>query len=215
MPTGHYIHKNRIIIPKRKLYFYYIIKNLSQWQVAKIFKCSSILIARKILKYKIKKNLSIANSKPKKTKFNQIITKEKLIQLYPKKIKYQRDIAKIFHCDRKIIEYYLKKYNIIRISTSERLKGANYTNGLGYIRYPSEFNNILREQVRKRDNYICQKCNKKQKNHYRKLDVHHIDYNKFNCKINNLITLCSDCNCNVNKNKDYWYAYFSFKMEKK
>jgi radical SAM protein with 4Fe4S-binding SPASM domain len=49
MPSGQYIHKNRILIPKQKLYFYYIIKNLSQWQVAKIFKCSPILIARKIL----------------------------------------------------------------------------------------------------------------------------------------------------------------------
>jgi len=215
MPAGIYLHKERIKISKKKLIYHYIIKNLSQWEVAKIFKCSPILIARRIKKYNIKKNLSFANSKPKKTKFNQTITKEKLMNLYPKKIKYQRDIAKLFHCDRKLIEYYLKKYNILRISASERLKGANYINGLGYIRYPAEFTNKLKELIRIRDNYTCQKCGKKQKNHYRKLDIHHINYNKFNCNPNNLITLCSDCNCNVNKDKDYWYSYFTYLVENK
>jgi len=205
----------KIKIMKKKLYFYYIIKNLSQRQIAKIFNCSPILIYRRVLKYKIKKNLSIASSKPKKTKFNQLISKEKLLNLYPKKIKYQKDIAKIFHCDRKTIEYYLKKYNIIRISASERLKGANYINGMGYIKYPSEFNNILKELIRKRDNHKCQKCKIKQEDYYRKLDIHHIDYNKKNCSENNLITVCFDCNINANSNRDYWFAYFTYLMENK
>ena len=42
------------------------------------------------------------------------------------------------------------------------------------------------------------------------LDVHHIDYNKENCKENNLITLCKQCNLRANKNRDYWYGYFMY-----
>ena len=46
---------------------------------------------------------------------------------------------------------------------------------------------------------------------YRKdepLAVHHIDYNKKNCKPNNLITICRSCNIRANKDRDwhkYWY----------
>jgi len=51
----------------------------------------------------------------------------------------------------------------------------------------------FRTKIRKRDNYTCQICGKKQ----RGLDVHHIDENKFNCKPDNLITLCRKCHRNI------------------
>ena len=80
--------------------------------------------------------------------------------------------------------------------------------GISYERcnYPAKFYEI-RESIRKRDNYTCQLCYKNGR------DVHHIDYNKENSKINNLITLCEKCNCQVNINRDYWYAYFTYIME--
>ena len=210
----------RIIkLNKNKIIMYYIKKNYALRELPKIFKCSAITIFRRIQQYNIKKKRAIACKKPKITKFNQQITKNKLIKIYPDKIKYQKDIAKLFKCNRKTIEYYLRKYNIKRLSPSERLKGANYFNGMGYLRYPSIFNDILKNLIRKRDNYKCQKCSIKEKAHIklykRVLDVHHIDYNKFNCSPKNLISLCQKCNCKVNADKDYWYAYFNYKMEKK
>jgi hypothetical protein len=72
--------------------------------------------------------------------------------------------------------------------------------------YPERFFKI-RKIILQRDNYICQKCNKKG------TTVHHIDYNKENCKKRNLITTCRDCNVMVNSNRDYWYAYFRYIME--
>ena len=43
----------------------------------------------------------------------------------------------------------------------------------------------------------------------RKLNIHHIDYNKQNCNEENLITLCDKCHCRTNFNRDYWFTYFT------
>lgn len=91
----------------------------------------------------------------------------------------------------------------------------SYVNGEGNKPYPLEFDNQLKESIRKRDNYQCQLCGIKEKDYYRKLDNHHIDYNKDNLDKSNLITLCNQCNCKVNYNRDYWYAYFIYLMENK
>lgn len=88
--------------------------------------------------------------------------------------------------------------------------------GLSFEPYPLGWTKIFKEQIRKRDNFTCQKCNKKQselKGFFKKLHVHHIDYNKQNCKENNLITLCSNCHRKTNTNRDYWFAYFKYIME--
>ena len=43
----------------------------------------------------------------------------------------------------------------------------------------------------------------------KKLDCHHIDYNKKNCSLNNLITLCRSCHMKTNTNRNYWINYFN------
>ena len=47
------------------------------------------------------------------------------------------------------------------------------------------------EAIRERDNHTCQICGAKQKD--RALHVHHIDGNRYNCKSENLITVCPKC----------------------
>ena len=44
------------------------------------------------------------------------------------------------------------------------------------------------------------------------LTVHHIDYNKQNCKESNLITLCNSGNARVNFNRKYWIGFFKNKI---
>ena len=103
-----------------------------------------------------------------------------------------------------------------RLEHSQRMSGKNNPNfitGISKTGYPYKFK-YIKEQIRKRDNYTCQKCNTNQKNYYRKLDVHHINYDKQNCKNNNLITLCNKCNILANYNRDYSYAYFRYIIEK-
>jgi len=85
-----------------------------------------------------------------------------------------------------------------------------YIHGQGYLPYPKDFSIKLKEEIRKRDNFQCQNCNVLEINYYRILDVHHIDYNKFNCSKTNLITLCNKCNTKANGNRDYWFAYYTY-----
>jgi hypothetical protein len=94
----------------------------------------------------------------------------------------------------------------------------NYIHGKGNEQYPLEFSDLLKDKIRNRDNYCCQICNLNEKEHFRgnkkiKLLVHHIDYNKQNCKEDNLLTVCSDCHIQTNYNRDYWFAYCKYIMD--
>ncbi len=61
-----------------------------------------------------------------------------------------------------------------------------------------------KESIRIRDNHTCQNpdcwntCNDET------LNIHHINYNKKDCRPINLITLCRSCNSRANKNRKYW-----------
>ena len=91
----------------------------------------------------------------------------------------------------------------------------NWQGGISFEPYPLYWTESLREFIRNKDNYICQKCGKTQEENGRKLDVHHIDYNKENCNLNNLVALCISCNAKVNYNKNYWIKFFKKLNEKK
>jgi hypothetical protein len=79
-------------------------------------------------------------------------------------------------------------------------RNPSYIDGRTFESYPRIFNKNLKEKIRKRDNYTCQCCKIKQKQYKRKLDIHHIDYNKKNCSIQNLIAVCNHCNILANYN---------------
>lgn len=89
----------------------------------------------------------------------------------------------------------------------------NWKGGPARGDYPLEFNNELKEFIRERDNHICQLCDKTEEENGRKLDVHHIDYNKQNVDLENLITLCRRCHVKTNSLRDFWESYFSSRME--
>lgn len=95
----------------------------------------------------------------------------------------------------------------------------NWIDGRSFEPYSSEFTQQLKESIRKRDNYICQNCGMTEEEHFTiigtNLHVHHIDYNKDNCTVKNLISLCHYCNTKANGNRDFWYAYFTYLMENK
>lgn len=90
---------------------------------------------------------------------------------------------------------------------SEHMWGENAPNwkgGLSFEPYGPEFNNGLKEEIRERDNHLCQLCGKTQEENGRRLDVHHIDYDKKNCDLSNLISLCWGCNTKTNFNREFW-----------
>lgn len=67
----------------------------------------------------------------------------------------------------------------------------NWQGGKTEVKYPAEFNRVLRNQIRERDNQTCQIC--KCQDSEMDLDVHHIDSNKGNNQMNNLVALCRKC----------------------
>jgi len=144
------------------------------------------------------------------------IYKDKLIDLYINKKMTEFQIAEMLNCSQQVISEYLRKCNIECISmslrTKERLKNPrnhpNWQGGKSFEIYPIGWNNELKQQIRQRDNYKCQLCGIDQEECYRKLDVHHIDYNKENLEESNLISLCMSCHRKTNYNREYWKNRF-------
>ena len=90
-------------------------------------------------------------------------------------------------------------------------KNPFWKGGKSFELYSKDWYSTLREDIRKRDNYTCQECGIHQdelQGFYKRLDIHHIDYNKHNCNPINLITLCRRCHSKTNSNREFWYKYF-------
>lgn len=120
---------------------------------------------------------------------------------------YKSGKAKCKKCNKRISDYIS---HLCHNCWAKFHKGKNHNwwnGGISKIGYSYKFNEKLKELIRKRDNYTCNIC-QKYGNH-----VHHIDYNKENCRKNNLITVCLKCHVKTNYNRDYLYAYFRYIME--
>lgn len=87
-------------------------------------------------------------------------------------------------------------------------KAPNWQGGLSYEIYPLGWNRTFKKQIRIKDKYKCKKCGISECKCYRKLDVHHIDYDKRNLTPLNLIALCHRCHMKTNFNREYWKEYF-------
>lgn len=70
---------------------------------------------------------------------------------------------------------------------------SNYLHGKANNRYPVEWSKRFKEKIRQRDEYRCQVCDLTEKQHDKKLCVHHINFNRFDLSPENLITLCKYC----------------------
>lgn len=216
------IPKYSKILTKKFLYREYIINKKSTLQIAKIAKCCVTTIADDLRKYDIDmRTIGEANE----LKWSKILTKKFLHQEYITKKKSMTKIAKEVGCDTGAVWRKFIKYNIFcrtkrEIGKMSNVSGKNnpmygklgklnpnYIEGL--IReYPVEFNSILKESIRTRDNHVCQICGKTTKKNGRKLDVHHIDYIKENLDSLNLISLCRQCHQKTNYNREIYLEYF-------
>lgn len=109
------------------------------------------------------------------------------------------------------------------LSSHTREHNGNWQGGKSFEPYGLQFNNALREQIRKRDGYRCQECFRHQNELFKKvkngkisnykLHIHHIDYNKKNCNPNNLISLCMQCHRQTSYNRKDWINYYQNKIK--
>ncbi len=109
-----------------------------------------------------------------------------------------------------------------RINLSKAKKGkyvrelsSQWQGGISFLPYPPEFNKELKQFILERDNYTCQCPNCK--NNFNYLIIHHIDYDKKNNNLENLITLCNRCHSETvgKNNRQYWIVYYQNIMRSK
>lgn len=205
------------LLTKKVLYNLYIIKKLSIGQISKKYIISKETIYRYLIMYKIKirnkKQSSIGKSKGKKNP---------CFGLKGKNHPAFKNGGKFYciDCKELISDYRHKRcskcYGIWRSKNIVGDKLYNYIKDRSLVEYPLEFNEELRESIRKRDNYICS-CGMTEEEHLivygQVLHVHHIDYNKQNCNKKNLISVCLSCNTRANFNRIYWQKFYINKLK--
>jgi hypothetical protein len=223
---------------KQLLYKLYHIKKLSTYKIAKVYKVSAECIYYRLKKFNItlrhlKGNHSwnfIGGRKrfPKCKDCNKRLTRMDALRCKKCDLFFRIGIngrnykgLKISKCQDCGIELSrntvkrCRKCNVAFWKFNPH-KHPAYINGKSKEPYAFEFTKELKESIRKRDNYICKLCNKKIINNTKKyfLAIHHIDYNKKNCKESNLISLCGGCNSKVNTDRKYWIKYFKKLIKK-
>lgn len=85
-------------------------------------------------------------------------------------------------------------------NTPKKENHPNWLGGTSNGEYGPEFNKSLKQLMKEEYNHTCQLCNIETQ----LLDIHHIDYNKSNNNISNLIPLCKKCHGLTNFNRDKW-----------
>lgn len=80
-----------------------------------------------------------------------------------------------------------------------------YINGASFDPYPPEFSPNLRRAIRRRDKFTCQICFNAKRN--KRLDVHHIDFDKQNNSKINLVTLCISCHSKITYKNRFNYSF--------
>ena len=209
--------KNKYNITKQMLIKEYIINKKSSVQIAKKLGCNSETVLNYLKKYKIliRSNSEAQKLINRKGKNNaQFIDGRKKMKHYCIELGCNNEISygawKRKNGNCRCHSCATKEEHRIGILNSKNENNPNWQDGIGKLPYSFEFSEALKEEIRKRDNHKCQLCKVYQKDYYRKLDVHHIDYDKQNCNEENLISLCNKCNIKVNYNRDYYYAYFMY-----
>ncbi len=142
----------------------------------------------------------------KYSKGNPIKTKETILRRYGRFLGRPKGFKQPFETLKKV---------------SATIQGIDIKDWKGFIsheEYGKEFNNELKEKIRKRNSYRCQECFRHQDELYDKagrkysLLIHHIDYNKKNNNTKNLISLCRSCHVQTNFKRKDWKEYFQQKI---
>ncbi len=128
---------------------------------------------------------------------------EKPLERLPKKVKETN------FCDRDCQNEY----------HSKRMTGEGnpaYEDGKSLEPYGEEFNERLKERIRERDGHICQFCQRTEienwQKHRKRLNVHHIDYDKKHNDERNLISLCQTCHSPAHFDREFWQGHYEARI---
>lgn len=195
-----------------------VMVNLARYKNHKINFCTCCICKAKRGEFKVSDKIRKQISKKLKGKKKPIgfgkklslmfkghkVSKETRLKISKKLLGHKRP-----QIEKEKIRNTIKKLYIEGKWKIPNLKGKNHPHWIKdrtLLEYDGKFTKELKEQIRKRDNFKCQKCGFKQNE--KRLDVHHIDYNKKNNDTKNLISLCGSCHRKTNYKRDNWKNYF-------
>jgi transposase len=124
------------------------------------------------------------------------------------------EIGRMVGVDSGTIGRWLKEYGIYVRSVSESLMGK----WVGEIsptwkgvsrNYCHKFNESFKESIREEFGRVCFICGKTEEENGRKLDVHHVSYQKeCLCAVTNcrFVPLCKACHGRTNGDRFFWYS---------
>lgn len=100
--------------------------------------------------------------------------------------------------------------NIMRSSLMKGEGNPNWSGGLSRLPYPWDFRETSKRVI-ERDGFTCQNpgCDGTDK----RLTTHHINYDKQDCRQENLICLCSSCNSKANFGWHKWQKFYESLMK--
>jgi len=91
-------------------------------------------------------------------------------------------------------------------------KNPAWKGGISFEPYCPKFSREFRERVRDYFDRRCYLCNKTEKENGRRLDVHHVLYNKNTCCDKSpklFVPLCKSCHMKTGFNREYWQEFFA------
>lgn len=102
--------------------------------------------------------------------------------------------------------------NVMRSSLMMGDGNPNWSGGLSRLPYPWDFRETSKKVI-ERDGFICQNpgCDGTDE----RLTTHHINYDKQDCRQENLICLCSSCNSKANFGRHKWQQFYESLMAKR
>ncbi len=227
------------VLPKDKLYDLYINKKMKMNEIAEKYSISKFSMKNyiqsfnfnkrhpngKIAKFickNCKEELKVIISKKRdfcsmkcyfeysKGKIKKFLPKEDIVNILFNQELPLKAVKEKYKTDYETINKNLKYYNLYDKYKEFRKdkKFFTYINGSKKDYYSKKFNGkYFRQIIRNYYGNKCFICWFESKS--RKLDVHHIDYNKKNDNFYNLIPLCQSCHSKTNYNREYWQQALS------
>jgi hypothetical protein len=84
--------------------------------------------------------------------------------------------------------------------------------GISFEPYCNKFDKPFKERCRKFFGRICVECGKTEVENGKRLDVHHVNFDKSSCCSDAtplFVALCKSCHIKTNHNREYWEQHFT------
>ena len=122
--------------------------------------------------------------------------------------------GKIFYARRDREGNYCSNSCRAKAKTGE--ESPSWRGGISFEPYCIKFNNAYKEYIRELFERKCFLCGVSKAPNGRKLDVHHVNYNK-DCGCDNTkcicVPLCRSCHSKTNGNREYWQEMIMLKLK--